>query len=153
MDQSSVNKVIIIGRLGQNPEKKTTPTGKSLINISVASSEKFKNNNGEYIVKTEWHRCTCWGQTADFVNKYLNKGSLVYVEGKLQTRKWQDKNRNDRYSTEIQVNQLTPLGSKKDNPQKTNPNEDDLPDFLRESSSNKSSTINDNPDNEDVWPF
>ncbi|MBN2280079.1 MAG: single-stranded DNA-binding protein [Candidatus Marinimicrobia bacterium] len=153
MDQSSTNKVILIGRLGQEPELKTIPSGQSVANISIATSEKFKNNKGEFTEKTEWHRCVCWGQTAEFVGKYLNKGALVYVEGKLQTRKWQDKNGNNQYSTEIHVNQLTPLGSKKDIPPKNNSEEDDLPDFLKEDLSNNSSGMNDLPDDEKDWPF
>ena len=143
MDQSSTNKVILIGRLGQNPEVKITTSGQTLTNISVATSEKFKNQSGEYTEKTEWHRCICWGQTADFVGKYMKKGSLVYIEGKLQTRKWQDKNGIDRYMTEIQVRQLTPLGSKKENIIQTKPEDDDLPDFLKEDLTGKQTVKDD----------
>ncbi len=153
MDHSSTNRVFLIGRLGQNPEMKTITSGKSLVTISVATSEKFKNNKGENIEKTEWHRCVCWGQTADFVGKYLKKGSLVYLDGKLQTRKWQDKDGNDRYTTEIQVKQITSLGSKNDNPQKIDSEEDDMPDFLRDLNSSKSNATNDIPDNKQDYPF
>jgi len=119
MDQSSTNKVILIGRLGQDPDIRQTPSGDTVGNLSIATSEKFKNQSGELVEKTEWHRCVVWRKTADFVKQYIRKGQLVFIDGKLQTRKWQDKEGNNRYTTEVQVNQLTPLGSKKDNPTAT----------------------------------
>lgn len=111
MDASSVNKVILVGRLGKDPDVRYTPSGDAVAELSLATSEKYKNQEGDYVERTEWHRCIVWRQKAEFAKQYLNKGQLVYAEGKLQTRKWQDKNGNNRYTTEIQVNTLTPLGS------------------------------------------
>lgn len=111
MDQSSVNKVILVGRLGKDPDVRYTPNGDAVADLSVATSEKFKSREGDYTERTEWHRCVVWRQTAEFAKQYLKKGQLVYVEGKLKTRKWQDKSGNNRYSTDIQVSQLTPLGT------------------------------------------
>ncbi len=142
MDQSSTNKVILIGRLGQDPEIRLTTNGDSVGNISIATSEKFKKQSAEVIEKTEWHRCVVWRQTADFVKQYIKKGDLVYIEGKLQTRKWQDNSGNNRYTTEIQVRQLTPLGSKKDKSPKKNSDEDDLPDFLKDLDKNNKPSNN-----------
>lgn len=111
MDVSSVNKVILVGRLGKDPDVRYTPTGDAVAELSVATSEKFKSKEGDYSERTEWHRCIVWRNTAEFAKQYLKKGQLVYAEGKLQTRKWQDKSGNNRYTTEVQVNTLTPLGS------------------------------------------
>ncbi|MBN2281454.1 MAG: single-stranded DNA-binding protein [Candidatus Marinimicrobia bacterium] len=111
MEQSSVNKVILVGRLGKDPDVRYTSSGDAVAEISVATSERFKNQQGEFTDRTEWHKCIVWRNTAEFVKKYMTKGQLVYVEGKLQTRKWQDKEGNNRYATEIQVNTLTPLGT------------------------------------------
>lgn len=111
MDVSSVNKVILVGRLGKDPDVRYTPAGDAVADLSIATSEKFKNQEGEYNERTEWHKCVVWRNTAEFAKQYIKKGQLVYVEGKLQTRKWQDKSGNNRYSTEVQANTLTPLGS------------------------------------------
>lgn len=146
--------MILVGRLGTDPDIRTITSGETLANLSIATSEKFKKQSGETIERTEWHRCVAWSQIAEFTEKYLHKGNLVYLEGKLQTRKWQDKAGNDRYTTEVKINKLTSLGSKKDNSPKTKPDpkEDDLPDFLKELDSKKSSTEK-LSDNEDDWPF
>lgn len=93
----NLNKVMIIGHLGHDPELNTTTSGTAVANLSVATS--YKPKDGEQ--RTEWHRVTCFGKTAENCGEYLAKGSLVYVEGRLQTRKWQDKQGNDRYTTEI----------------------------------------------------
>ncbi len=124
MDVSSVNKVILVGRLGKDPDVRYTTTGDAVADLSIATSEKFKSKEGDYSEKTEWHKGVVWGSTAEFAKQYLKKGQLVYVEGKLQTRKWQDKSGNNRYSTDIKVNTLTPLGSwgKNDNAQGNNNN-------------------------------
>lgn len=112
---SSVNKVILIGNLGKDPESKQTKNGMSLSNFSVATSENWKDKaTGESKEATEWHRIVAFGRTAEVVNEYLRKGSKVFIEGKLQTRKWQDQEGNDRYTTEVLANNVKMLGSKSD---------------------------------------
>ena len=96
-----VNKVILVGNLGQDPEVRTTQGGTSVCNMSVATSERRKDKSGEYSDHTEWHRVVVFGKQAENVGRYLNKGSKVYIEGKLSTSKWQDKEGHDRYTTEI----------------------------------------------------
>ncbi len=99
-----VNKVILIGNLGKDPEVRYTPGGDAVANITLATSESWKDKNtGEQKEKTEWHRVVFFGKLAEIVGQYLKKGSKVYIEGKLQTRKWQDKNGQDRYTTEVVV--------------------------------------------------
>ncbi|MCF7832646.1 MAG: single-stranded DNA-binding protein [Candidatus Marinimicrobia bacterium] len=98
-----MNKVVLVGRLGQNPEQRAIPSGTSVTNFSVATNETRKNPNGEYIDTTEWHRCVAWGKTAEYIGSYFTKGRLVYVEGRLRTRKWNDNNNATHYTTEIMV--------------------------------------------------
>jgi len=107
-----VNKVILIGNLGKDPEVRYTQDGKALANISVATSEQWKDkNSGEKQEKTEWHRVVAFGRTAEIMGEYLKSGSKVYIEGKLQTRKWIDKDGNERYTTEIVCLDMQMLGS------------------------------------------
>ena len=103
MGQKGVNKVILLGNLGNDPEVKYTQDQKAIANISIATGETWKDKQGMEQKKTEWHRVVFFGNLADIVAKYLKKGSKVYIEGKLQTRKWQDKSGQDRYTTEIVV--------------------------------------------------
>jgi len=99
---ASVNKVILIGNLGKDPEVRTMQNGKKVANITLATSESWKDkDSGERKEKTEWHRVVIWGQLADIADKYLKKGSKVYVQGSLQTRKWQNKDGQDQYTTEV----------------------------------------------------
>ena len=109
-----VNKVILVGNLGQKPEIRYTQTDSAVANLSLATSESWKDKEtGEQREKTEWHRIVYFGKLAEIAEQYLDKGSKVYVEGKLQTRKWQDKETGaDRYTTEIVGNELTMLDSK-----------------------------------------
>ena len=108
-----VNKVILVGNLGQKPEMRYTATQTAVANLSIATRESWKDKeSGENRDKTEWHRVVFFGSLAEIAEKYLDKGSSVYVEGKIQTRKWQDKDGNDRYTTEVLGNQLTMLGSR-----------------------------------------
>jgi len=101
---SGINKVILIGRLGQDPDMKYNKDGGAIANISMATSEEWKDKNtGEKKEKTEWHRVVFFGALADIVGTYLKKGSNVYIEGRQQTRKWQDNDGNDRYTTEVVV--------------------------------------------------
>ena len=108
---SSLNKVELIGRLGKDPEIKNLSNGSSVANFSVATSESWKDKrSGEKQEKTEWHNIVVWNEkTIEFVEKYLNKGDLVRIEGKIQTRKWEDKDGQDRYSTEIVIPAFAPI--------------------------------------------
>lgn len=138
---SSVNKVILIGNLGADPEVRTFENGDKVANLSVATSEKWKDKNtGERKEKTEWHRVSVFGNAAGVCEQYLRKGSKVYIEGRLETRKWQDQSGQDKYSTEIIVRghngTLTMLDSKSDGqakqylknaPASSTEEEDDIP--------------------------
>ena len=111
-----VNKVILVGNLGQKPEMRYTATQTAVANLSIATTESWKDKeSGENRDKTEWHRVVFFGNLAEIAERYLDKGSSVYVEGKIQTRKWQDKEGKDRWTTEILGNQLTMLGSRNSN--------------------------------------
>jgi single-strand DNA-binding protein len=113
---SSVNKVILVGRLGKDPEVRYTATGSAMANISLATSESWKDKQtGEKQERTEWHRVAFYDRQAEVVAQYLRKGSLIYVEGRLQTRKWQDQNGQDRYTTEIIARDMEMLSSKSEN--------------------------------------
>ena len=108
----SVNKVILVGRLGKDPETRYMTSGEAVTNCTLATSENWKDKSGEKQEKTEWHNLVFYRRLAEIAGEYLKKGSQVYVEGKLQTRKWQDKEGKDRYTTEIVVNEMTMLGGK-----------------------------------------
>jgi single-strand DNA-binding protein len=108
-----VNKVIIIGNLGADPETRAMPSGTTVANLRVATSESWRDKQtGEQQERTEWHRVALFGRLAEVAAEYLRKGSQVYIEGSLRTRKWQDKQGNDRYSTEIVGNDLQMLGGR-----------------------------------------
>jgi single-strand DNA-binding protein len=108
-----VNKVIIVGNLGQDPETKAMPSGMTVANLRIATSESWKDKtSGEMKEQTEWHSVAMFGRLAEIAGEYLRKGSQVYIEGRLRTRKWQDKNGNDRYTTEIVANDMQMLGSR-----------------------------------------
>ena len=110
-----VNKVILVGNLGQKPDMKYTQSNTAVANLSLATSESWKDkDNGDLKTKTEWHRVVYFGKLAEIAEQYLDKGSKVYVEGKLQTRKWQDQAGNDRYTTEVLGQELTMLDSRGD---------------------------------------
>jgi single-strand DNA-binding protein len=99
-----VNKVILIGNLGNDPDTRYTPSGNAITNLSIATDESYKDKQtGQMVPRTEWHRIVMFGKLAEIAQQYLKKGSKVYIEGKLQTRKWQDQSGQDRYSTEIVV--------------------------------------------------
>jgi len=111
-----INKVILIGTLGKDPEIKYMSNGSSVANISIATSEQWNDKqSGEKKEKTEWHNLVFFGKLAEVVGKYLKKGSSIYIEGSLQTDKWQDKQGNDRYTTKIKCNQMQMLDKKGDN--------------------------------------
>ncbi len=108
-----INKVILIGNLGQDPETKAMPSGTTVCNLRVATSESWKDKQtGEMKEQTEWHTVAMFGRLAEIAGEYLRKGSQVYIEGRLRTRKWQDKNGNDRYTTEIVANDMQMLGGR-----------------------------------------
>jgi single-strand DNA-binding protein len=110
---ASVNKVILIGNLGRDPETRFLPSGDAVTNISIATSEKWKDKGGEQQEHTEWHRIAFFGKLAEIAGEYLKKGSPVYVEGRIRTRKWQDKESGqDKYSTEIVADRMQLLGSR-----------------------------------------
>jgi single-strand DNA-binding protein len=106
------NKVQLIGNLGNSPEVRNTESGKKLVRFSVATNEIYRNAKGEKVKETQWHNLIAWGKVADIVEKYLNKGNEVAIEGKLITRNYNDKEGNKKYVTEIQVNELLMLGGK-----------------------------------------
>jgi single-strand DNA-binding protein len=108
---SSVNKVILVGNLGSDPELKYTPSNRPLCNLSLATNEVFKDKAGARQERTEWHRVTVWGEQAETCSKYLGKGRSVYVEGRLQTRSWDDKEGKKRYSTDIVADRVVFLGA------------------------------------------
>ncbi len=108
-----VNKVILVGHLGQDPEVRAMPSGSSVANLSLATNEQWRDKNtGEQQERTEWHRLALFGRLAEIAGQYLRKGAQVYVEGRLRTRKWQDGDGHDRYSTEIVVNEMQMLGGR-----------------------------------------
>lgn len=114
---AGINKVIIVGNLGNDPEIRTMPNGEMIANIGVATSESWTDkNSGEKKTQTEWHRIVIYRKLAEIAAQYLHKGSQVYVEGRLKTRKWQDSNGQDRYTTEIQGDNLQMLGGRQDEP-------------------------------------
>ena len=100
---SSLNEVNLIGHLGRDPELKFTPSGQPVANFSVATDESYMGKDGQKVQKTEWHRIVVWGKQAEFCGNYLKKGSLVYVKGSLETRKWTDKDGAEKYTTEIKA--------------------------------------------------
>lgn len=109
----SVNKVILLGRIGKEPEVRYMTSGEAVVNVSMATSERWKDKNGEKQEKTEWHNLVFYRKLAEVVGEYVKNGDELYIEGKLQTRKWQTKEGQDRYTTEIVVNEMTMIGGKK----------------------------------------
>ena len=135
MQRNSVNKVILVGNLGQDPEARFTPQGTAVTNLSVATNESWKDQSGEIKEKTEWHRVVMYGRMAETASEYMNKGQMVYIEGRLQTREWEDKNQVKRRTTEIRCDSFTMLGKRSEVNQGTRSNDqgekpqtdDDLP--------------------------
>jgi single-strand DNA-binding protein len=110
----SVNKVILVGRLGRDPETRYTGSGQAVANFSVATDESYKDRNGERQKRTEWHRITAWGKLAEICQQYLKKGTMVYIEGRIQSREWQDKEGQKRTSFDIVANTMKMLSSRGD---------------------------------------
>lgn len=112
MSKGTVNKVILIGRLGKDPEMRYTASGTAVVNFSLATNHFMKDQDGNNSDQTEWHQVVAFGRTAEVAGEYLNKGKLVYIEGRLQTRSWDDQNGQKRYKTEVVCANLQLLGSK-----------------------------------------
>ena len=106
----SVNKVILVGNLGRDAELRYTPGGAAVATLNLATTEVWNDKSGQKQEKTEWHRCVLWGKQAESLQEYLTKGKQIYVEGRLQTRQWDDKDGNKRYTTEIKADRITLLG-------------------------------------------
>ncbi len=111
----SLNKVILIGRLGQDPKLAYLPSGQAVVNGSLATDESYKDQSGQKVERTEWHRFAVYGKQGEFMANYLRKGSLVYMEGSLRTRKWQGQDGQDRYTTEVIAQRVLGLDSRRDN--------------------------------------
>lgn len=109
----SVNRVILVGHLGKDPDVRKNEAGSTITSCSMATTEKWKDKSGEKQERTEWHRIVFFGKLAEIAGEYLKKGSLVYIEGSLHTRKWQDKDGVDRYTTEITASSLQMIGGRK----------------------------------------
>src|SRR5262252_5877389 len=109
---ASVNKVILVGNLGRDPETRYTTSGDAVTNIRLATTDTWKDKNGEKQERTEWHNIVFYGRQAEIAGEYLKKGRQIYVEGRLQTRKWQDKEGQDRYTTEIVADRMQMLGNR-----------------------------------------
>ena len=110
MASRGVNKVILVGNLGNDPEVRYMPNGEAVANLSIATSESWKDKQGQLQERTEWHKLTAYRKLAEIIGEYVKKGSRLYVEGKLQTRKWQDQQGNDRYTTEVIISEMQMLG-------------------------------------------
>ncbi len=112
---AGVNKAILVGNLGRDPEMRHTPNGQAVVNFTLATSESWTDkSSGEKQERTEWHRIVAWGRTAEMCNQYLSKGRTVYVEGRIQTREWEDKDGNKRYTTEINASNVNFIGPRTD---------------------------------------
>ena len=134
MQKNSVNKVILVGNLGQDPESRFTPQGTAVTNLSVATNETWKNQNGESQDKTEWHRIVMYGKMAETAAEYMKKGQMVYVEGRLETNEWEDQNQVKRKTTQVRCDNFTMLGRRQMQSQETASNDqppmnsdDDIP--------------------------
>jgi len=131
---AGVNKVILVGNLGQDPEVRYLDNGVAVANFSLATTENYKNKQGERVSQTEWHNIVLWRGLAEVAEKFLKKGSSIYVEGKIRNRKWEDKEGNTRYNTEILADNMTMLGGRPSqgneiskDPVQSPEKEDDLP--------------------------
>ena len=157
MQKGSVNKVVLIGHLGGNPESRFTPSGAAVANFTLATNESWKDSNGEIQDKTEWHRCVMFGKSAELAGDLLKKGQLIYTEGKLQTRNWEDNNGVKRYTTEVVLKnyrgELTMLGGRSDDmPNMSNQQNETPPNQSIESGGSNQNNL-DPDDLDDEIPF
>ena len=109
-----INKTILVGRVGKTPEVRTLENGSKVANFSLATTEKYKNKEGQKVEETEWHNIVAWRRQAETIEVFVNKGDLLYVEGKTKTRSWDDKDGNKRYTTEVVIDHFQMLGGKKE---------------------------------------
>jgi len=123
MQRNSVNKVILIGHVGQDPEQRFTQSGTAITNLSIATNESWKNQNGELQDRTEWHKIVLYGKMAETAHQYLKRGQQIYVEGRLATNEWTDKNDIKRKTTEVRCDAFTMLGKKGDTSSQYTPNQ------------------------------
>jgi single-strand DNA-binding protein len=154
LDVNSLNKAILIGHLGQDPELRYLPqTERAVARFSLATNERFFNKKtNENETRVEWHRIVVWGKTAEFCEKYLSKGKQIYLEGKIRTRSWQDKEGNKKFSTEIEARNITLIGKREDSEQEKNFPKPDFQDADIYPSEEKPD-MNDEHDEEDEVPF
>jgi len=152
MSKGTVNKVILVGRLGKDPEMRYTASGTAVVNFSMATNHFTKDQDGNNSDTTEWHQVVAFGRTAEVAGEYLNKGKLCYIEGRLQTRSWDDQNGQKRYKTEVVCSNLQLLGSKGDSevPQTEQPAMEKTVDSNNEK---ESQTATKASDEEDDLPF
>ena len=132
MQKGSVNKVVLVGHLGADPESRFTPSGVAVTTFNMATNESWKNKEGEYEDRTEWHRIVLYGKAAETARKYMKRGQLTYVEGRIRTRSWEDKEGMTRYTTEVLGDRFTMLGRKGENQsvapvEASGDDDDDLP--------------------------
>ena len=146
MQKGSVNKVVLVGHLGGDPETRFTASGAAVANFNLATNESWRDANSEIQDKTEWHRCVMFGKSAELGGDLLKKGQLVYVEGKLQTRNWEDKDGVKRYTTEVLCEMFTMLGRKMDN-------EGGAQQAPSQASNDSSKSSSDSNDDDDDLPF
>ncbi len=146
---AGINKVILVGNLGKDPEVRYLEGGTAVANFPLATSESYKDKNGNRVDQTEWHNVVVWRGLAEVAEKYLKKGNQIYVEGKIRTRSWDDKDGNKRYTTEIVADQMTMLGGRKDEGDSNIPSSPSI----SNSNPNNSSNVASNLDEEDDLPF
>ena len=146
MQKGSVNKVVLVGHLGGDPETRFTASGAAVANFNLATNESWRDANSEIQDKTEWHRCVMFGKSAELGGDLLKKGQLVYVEGKLQTRNWEDKDGVKRYTTEVLCEMFTMLGRKMDN-------EGGAQQAASQASNDSNNGSSDSNDDDDDLPF
>ncbi|MEE9162868.1 MAG: single-stranded DNA-binding protein [Candidatus Neomarinimicrobiota bacterium] len=141
MQRASANKVILVGHVGADPEPRYTPSGTAVVNLRMATNETWRDSDGNDQERTEWHRVVLWGKQAEFAANYVKKGQLVYVEGSLQTRTWEDRNKVEQRTTEVKANAITMLGGRKSGDAPA----DEAPD--------DTSAVSDAPPDDDDIPF
>lgn len=149
MAKGTINKVILIGRAGKDPEMKYAPSGTAIANFTMATNERTKDKDGNFTDHTDWHRVVAFGRTAEVVGEYLTKGKLVYVEGRLQTRSWEDKEGQKRYTTEVVCNNMQLLGSKSDNDSRN----DSPPENIEAVPDSKKEEVTTKAEEDDDLPF
>jgi single-strand DNA-binding protein len=150
MAKGTVNKVVLLGRLGKDPDMRYAPSGTALASFSLATNYNTKGQDGNWETKTEWHNVTLFGKTAEIAGEYLKKGSLAYVEGRIQTDSWEDQNGNKRYTTKIIGSEMQLVGGRPDNTQGDAPAQNTAPDTAAKP---PQETPPPAPENEDDLPF